>query len=361
MEFTSVRYDVRAGTDYNHPFGRLLPTIDHEDILLLPKIPNLEVEVWTLVRQIPGGRVATYGDIARAMGDVSASRFVGEVMMNHDHNDQCVCHRVVRSDGTLGKFISGVLADKQVRLENEQVQVVNEAVVLGEFGFNDFSSDAPLFRLKEYQDEVAQSVEVTQPLNHIPDRIGGIDVSFVPNSNRGVAAFVEVDVVNGTVVYSRMFEDEIRFPYVSGYLAYRELPLLQTLLTEVIAERELPVVTLVDGSGVLHPRRAGVGAMLGVAMGMRTIGVTKKHLIGKVDISGLTNGESREIHVGDGADEHLAGFAMLPGSGTMKPIYISPGHLIDAQSSLAVLQRCLLGRRLPEPIYWADRLSRDAT
>ena len=97
--------------------------------------------------------------------------------------------------------------------------------------------------------------------------------------------------------------------------------------------------------------------MLGVSMKMRTIGVTKKHLVGQVDISELTKGVVRPITV----NEEIAGFAMLPGSGTMKPIYISPGHQIDAVSSLAVLQRCLLGRRLPEPIYWADRISRDAT
>lgn len=327
------------------------------DSITPPKIPDMPAEIWALIRQIPEGHVSTYGDVARALGDVGASRLVGEIMMRHDHNESCVCHRLVRADGSMGKFVTGDPREKALRLMAESVVLENDRVSLDDFRHSEFQCDAPLTKLKKYQQDVSKSVDVLPSYDENPKVVGGVDVSFIPNSSRGVAAYVVVNLEKREVEYSRTFEDAIRFPYISGYLAFRELPLLQSLLREVKRERELPDITLVDGSGVLHPRRAGVATMLGVAMGIRTIGITKKHLIGEVDSAGLPASEAREIFV----DTKLSGYVVLPRSGTSKPIYVSPGHMIDAVSSLSVLRRCLRGRRLPEPIYWADRISRAAT
>ena len=323
-------------------------------------------EVWSLVRQIPRGCVSTYGTIAVALGDVGASRLVGEIMVQHDHVENCICHRVVRADGSLGKHVSGSLEEKQRLLQVDGVAVTNGFVDLAQYKFEHFECNQPLKRLQDYQEDVAQSVCVdesafvtrsacvTRSVEHFPDVVGGLDVSFVPNSNLGVVAYVEVDLTSGELQYVRTSVDEIRFPYISGYLAYRELPLIQSVIEHVRKERSLADVIVVDGSGVLHPRRAGVATMAGVTLGICTIGLTKKRLLGSVDTSNLRAGEAREILV----EENLTGYAMLPGSGTEKPIYCSPGHNIDVETALAITRRCLLGRRLPEPIYWADRESR---
>lgn len=323
---------------------------------LLPEIPEMDAEIWTLVSQIPSGFVSTYGNVARALGDVVASRLVGEVMIRHNHGASCCCHRLVRADGTLGKFVSGDKDEKRLLLEKDGVNVQSNKVSLERFGWTGFVCDSPLHPLLEYQLAVSQAADVHSFVDSKPQTVGGIDVSFVPRCNRGVAAFVEVDLTTREVIYSRTLEAEIQFPYISGYLAYRELPLQQALLDQVASERELPSMIIVDGSGILHWRRSGVATMLGVTLGIRTIGITKKHLVGQVDVSDLVDRGIREILFHD----ELAGFALLPGSGTKKPIYVSPGHKIDAVSSLAIVQGCLLGRPLPEPIYWADRISRAA-
>ncbi len=50
----------------------------------LRDIPDLVEETYRLVAQVPCGKVTTYGAVARALGDVAASRFVGTVMSQNE-------------------------------------------------------------------------------------------------------------------------------------------------------------------------------------------------------------------------------------------------------------------------------------
>ena len=68
------------------------------------RTPNMPSHLFQLVAQIPRGRVTTYGDLARALGNVMASRWVGQELLNHDHHSNCHCHRVVRANGDLGVY-----------------------------------------------------------------------------------------------------------------------------------------------------------------------------------------------------------------------------------------------------------------
>ena len=110
-----------------------------------------------------------------------------------------------------------------------------------------------------------------------------------------------------------------------------------------------------NGSGILHPRHFGVAAHLGVAADAATIGVTKKLLCGKVDTEGMAARESRPVF----HEDRLVGAALRPTSGSRRPLFVSPGHRVDVPFAEGVVRRLLLGRRLPEPLYWADRLSRE--
>jgi len=342
----------------------------------LPKTPNLQESVWKLVQQIPFGEVTTFGSIAKSLGDVSASRFVGKLMLHHDHQPHCLCHRIVRADGSIGKFVAGI--EQKVQLLRQEGHVVksrvptstnekpsSDFIIAHGKRWADFHSHAPLTVLADFQRSLATSALI-KPIQTVGSstrasdgssaavRIAGVDVSFAPKSDLAVAAYTEVSLADRKSVYTKTYQSRVEFPYISGYLAFRELPLLMALLEQVRAERDLADVLVVDGSGVLHPRQAGIAMMLGVLCDVPTIGVTKKHLCGKVDLQGLDDTSFREITV----NGETMGFAMLPGSGTSKPIYVSPGHRCDPVSALGIIQQCRLGRRLPEPIYWADRLSR---
>ena len=90
--------------------------------------------------------------------------------------------------------------------------------------------------------------------------------------------------------------------------------------------------------------------------GIATIGVTKKLLCGSVDRADMGPEESRPVvHEG-----RVIGAAVRATAGSRRPIFLSPGHRVDLATSERVVRRLLAGRRLPGPLYWADRLSRAA-
>ena len=82
--------------------------------------------------------------------------------------------------------------------------------------------------------------------------------------------------------YELIYSDSIRYtpnvPYMSGYLAFREIEPLQTMVQRQIEQKPecTPRVILVDGNGILHPRKAGIACFLGVKSGIPTIGIGKK-------------------------------------------------------------------------------------
>ena len=87
-------------------------------------LPDLPGALRHLLAQIPAGRVTTYGDLARALGDVRAARWVGEALArDHEHTADCACHRVVRSTGEVGLSIDGTTARKARRLKAEGISV----------------------------------------------------------------------------------------------------------------------------------------------------------------------------------------------------------------------------------------------
>ena len=55
----------------------------------------------------------------------------------------------------------------------------------------------------------------------------------------------------------------------------------------------------------------------------------------------------------------MVGVALRPTPGSRCPIFISPGHRVNLAFCEAVVRRLLTGHRLPEPLRWADRLSRE--
>jgi methylated-DNA-[protein]-cysteine S-methyltransferase len=63
-------------------------------------------KVRTVVRNIPKGKVMTYGEVARKAGRPGAARAVGTIM-SHNYDPKVPCHRVVRSDGKIGDYNRG--------------------------------------------------------------------------------------------------------------------------------------------------------------------------------------------------------------------------------------------------------------
>jgi methylated-DNA-protein-cysteine methyltransferase related protein len=88
-------------------------------------------KIYQLVRQIPYGRVTSYGAIARYLGSAGASRMVGWAMnQSHGVIPAVPAHRVVNRNGVLtGKYHFGDENEMKNRLEQEGIKVCNNTVV----------------------------------------------------------------------------------------------------------------------------------------------------------------------------------------------------------------------------------------
>lgn len=94
------------------------------------KETNFHELVYQVVREIPEGRVTSYGSIAAALGTPKSSRMVGWAM-NASHGDPSIpAHRVVNRNGLLtGKMHFASPNQMQEKLEKEGVKVKNDQVV----------------------------------------------------------------------------------------------------------------------------------------------------------------------------------------------------------------------------------------
>jgi deoxyribonuclease V len=323
----------------------------------LPDLPNLDLAVGELLSQLPRGRVTTYGQLSKALGVTTAAKWIATYLLSSSAPLDVPSHRVVRVDGSLGDYQARTAAAQMHALTAEGVEISKGRVDLDLYGFDEFQTDWPLRRLMEWQNELAQQIQLVVPTTIVNGikMIGGVDVSYV-SPNLAIAGYALTDIATGELVWSHTRVQPLSFPYISGFLGFRELPALLPLLEEVHRAGQLADVLIVDGNGTLHARSAGVASHLGVVTGIPTIGVSKTLSFGKVDCEGMQPGETRPIHF----EGRVIGTALRPKQGS-KPVFVSPGHLMDLATATQLAVRACHTHRLPEPQYWADRLSREAT
>jgi methylated-DNA-[protein]-cysteine S-methyltransferase len=84
-------------------------------------------DVYDLLLKIPAGKVSTYGDLARALGNPSASRAIGGILGENPNPIKVPCHRVVMSNGQIGGYAYGTARKRQL-LEKEGVSLTNGIV-----------------------------------------------------------------------------------------------------------------------------------------------------------------------------------------------------------------------------------------
>jgi deoxyribonuclease V len=168
----------------------------------------------------------------------------------------------------------------------------------------------------------------------------------------GACAVVERG--SGRLVWTTTHRDRPGLPYIPSLLTFRELPMLLALFER--ARREFPELDLyfVDGNGILHPRGAGVATCFGVVADVPTIGVAKSLLCGRLERAA---GDPADLQAEVTVDGRTVG-GVLTFRGSSRPLYVSPGQKIDVPSAVRIARAFAFGHRLPEPLYWADRLSR---
>lgn len=310
------------------------------------EVPELLAVLRDLVLQVPSGRVTTYRALAEALGDPGATPFVAEWLMSLEAAD-LPAHRVVHASGAVGRTWGRAQEETAQRLIAEGVRVEGGQVVpLTRYFFWDFRTERPLAMLQAEQEEIGRRVALA-PLPEVRT-VGAVDIAY--RGDEAVAAYV-LGELGGDVVDYVVARMPVRFPYIPTYLSYRELPAYRAAVAEAERAGLAADVLLVDGNGVLHPRRAGVAAHLGVLLDRPTVGVAKRRLCGDVNTVGMAIGEWRPVVLGD----DTVGAAIR--TDRNRTLFVSPGHRADLAGAVELVQALTRQTALPWPLLWAHDLA----
>lgn len=197
--------------------------------------------------------------------------------------------------------------------------------------------------------------------------IGGVDISFDPEDQEmACAAIIVLEFSSMKVVYEAYESVKMTLPYIAGFLAFRECPVLLRLLEQLSKENPelVPQVLMVDGNGLLHPRGFGLACHLGVLANIPTIGIGKNmHHFDGMTANGIRELASEfNIQSGEGisligSSGQTWGAALRSHKDCVKPIFVSIGHQISLVTAVTLVHRCCIFR-IPEPVRQADKRSR---
>ncbi|KKK41112.1 hypothetical protein LCGC14_0463330 [marine sediment metagenome] len=195
--------------------------------------------------------------------------------------------------------------------------------------------------------------------------IAGVDVSYY---NKGDIEFGVVCAVLWSLEEEKMLthqivHNQVNFPYKPGFLGFRECKILAMAILKLPC---IPDVIMCDGHGKIHPKRFGEAVHLGVALDIPTLGVAKNPYIGysnwreikKIKGNRSPIWEENPNLVTENLSNELLGYAICLNNG-LKPVFVSCGYKITIKSALKICILLAKGHRQPEPLYLADRLSRN--
>lgn len=180
---------------------------------------------------------------------------------------------------------------------------------------------------------------VEAPLAEPPTLIAGCDVHLRGDLGRATIAVLRfpslelVETVHG--------EATVSFPYVPGFLSWREIPPIAVALGQLTVR---PDVLFADGQGLAHPRGFGLACHLGLLSGLPTLGCAKS----------ILRGDHDPLAEGRGAQAPLIYRGRVVGTAVrskdrVKPLYVSVGNRITLDEATDLVLRAGVKHRLPEP------------
>ncbi|MBC7217920.1 MAG: endonuclease V [Candidatus Caldatribacterium sp.] len=178
--------------------------------------------------------------------------------------------------------------------------------------------------------------------------LAGVDVSY-DRKGKALAVVVVLSWPSLAVVEVASGVHKPCFPYIPGFLSFREGPAIERALSHLTVT---PHIFFFDGQGIAHPRGVGLASHIGVLFGLVSIGVAKKPLVGNFAEPGKDRGsfswlEYRGRRVG----------VVLRTKDATKPVFVSPGNRIDFDRAREWALKTSTRFRLPEPVRLAHIFS----
>ncbi|MEH2198443.1 deoxyribonuclease V [Nostoc sp.] len=198
---------------------------------------------------------------------------------------------------------------------------------------------------EKLRDRVITEDKLREPIQYV----AGVDMGFEADGTISRAAVAVLSFPDLQVIETSLAHRPTTFPYVPGFLSFREIPAVLDALEKITT---IPDIILCDGQGIAHPRRLGIACHLGLLIDVPTIGVAKSRLVGKYEELPEAKGSTQPlIYNGE-----TVGVVLRSRTG-VKPLYISSGHRISLPTAIDYVLRCTPKYRLPETTRIADKLA----
>lgn len=222
-------------------------------------------------------------------------------------------------------------------LLKEGIAVINNKIDLNKYLFRDFKiENKPLEILRKKQIELSKKIILHDDFEKL-EIIAGVDLSYKKDIAKIVYVLLDKNL---NLINYHIFEEKVTFPYIPTFLAFREgEPIIKTF--NKIGK---PDILFVNGQGIAHPVKMGLATYVGVILDIPSIGITKKHLYGKI----------KENKIYDDYN-NLIGYVVEKFG---KKIYVSPGHRVSVDTAKELAEKFWIKNSYPEPIRLADELSK---
>lgn len=182
--------------------------------------------------------------------------------------------------------------------------------------------------------------------------VAGVDLAYWKQENRefAVCCIVVLDYQTGEVIEKQQFHDEIKVPYMPGFLAFRELPLI---LETVKLLQNQPDLYIFDGNGYLHPRHMGSASHAGLLLKKPSIGVAKTYY--RVFDAEYTEPEQSAGSYSDIVINGEVYGRVLRTHENVKPVFLSVGTGISLETATKIIQHFVTKEsHIPAPTRLAD-------
>ena len=211
--------------------------------------------------------------------------------------------------------------------------------------------DVTIAQAKSIQQRLSQKISLCDDFDSIA-LVAGTDVSIARNRKTASGAIVVLKFPELEIVDSAFACESVRFPYVPGYLSFREVPVLIKAFEQL---HTIPDLFLCDGQGIAHPRRFGLACHFGLLTGIPSVGIGKSRLIGTYKMPGIAKGSASILLHQNQQIGHV-----LRSRHSVSPIFVSPGHRVSFDTALEFALQCCTRYRLPETTRHAHRLASHA-
>jgi deoxyribonuclease V len=183
--------------------------------------------------------------------------------------------------------------------------------------------------------------------------VAGVDAGFEEEGTVAKAAIVVLSFPELVPVAHALARGPVVFPYIPGFLSFREAPAILDALAMLDAP---PDLLISDGQGIAHPRRMGIASHLGVITELPTIGCAKSILVGRHE----PLPDERGARVPLVYRREQIGYVLRTRPG-VKPVYVSPGHRVGLDRAADLVMACTTRYRLPETTRYAHNLASHGT